>query len=253
MMRRAFLAAAVLAGTAAARAAAPQPVRVYAAVTLSAALDAVAAGWQEKSGLRALLVYGASPALAKQIENGAPADIFISADREWMDYVAGCGLIRPESRFDLLSNRLVLIARSGSALRATIAPGFPLAALLGEGRLAMCNPLHHPAGRYARASLETLGVWASVAGKVAIAENVQAAVTMVGRGEVPLAIVFATDAAGDPRVRTIATFPDASHPPIVYPAALTKTSAAEAASFLAYLKSPSARAVFERLGYRVLD
>jgi molybdate transport system substrate-binding protein len=228
------------------------PVHVFAAATLKGALDTIAADWRQEGGGGIVIACPASPALAKQIENGAPADIFISADREWMDYLAERALIRPESRADLLSNRLVLIARHDSPLATTIRPGFPLASLIGDGRLAMCNPMHHPAGRYGRASLDVLGVWPTVADKVAIAENVQVAVTIVERGDAPLAIVFATDAAGDDRVKTIGTFPADTHPPIVYPAALIQESRPDAARFFAYLKSARATAEFERLGHLIL-
>src|SRR5579862_1199436 len=163
-----------LSGTARAE---PEPVRVFAAATLKTALDAVVETWRGEGPGESLVqaVYGPTPALAKQIENGAPADIFFSADADWMNYLAARKLVRPGTRFDLLSNRLVLIARQDSALATTIGPGFPLAALVGAGPLAMCNPMHHPAGRFGRASLERLGVWSSVADKVAIAEDVRLA------------------------------------------------------------------------------
>jgi molybdate transport system substrate-binding protein len=226
-----------------------EPIRLYAAATLKTALDAIAADWQ-RGGAPVVLVYGPTPALAKQIENGAPADIYFSADPDWMDYLAQRQLIRAGTRTDLLSNRLVLIGAKDAPPAPPINAGFPLAALVGAGPLAMCNPMHHPAGRYGRISLERLGLWSAVADKVAIAEDVRVAVTMVGRGDAPLAVVFATDAAEDQRVRVIGSFPDNSHPPIVYPVALVAASRQpDAARLLDYLKSPAASATFERLGY----
>jgi molybdate transport system substrate-binding protein len=227
-----------------------EPIRLYAAATLKTALDAIAADWQRGGGAPVVLVYGPTPALAKQIENGAPADIYFSADPDWMDYLAQRQLIRAGTRTDLLSNRLVLIGAKDATPAPPINAGFPLAALVGAGPLAMCNPMHHPAGRYGRISLERLGLWSAVADKVAIAEDVRVAVTMVGRGDAPLAVVFATDAAEDQRVRVIGSFPDNSHPPIVYPVALVAASRQpDAARLLDYLKSPAASATFERLGY----
>jgi molybdate transport system substrate-binding protein len=238
------------AGAATAVAAEPPAVLVFAAATLKPVLDPLAAGWQ--GGAPVTVAYGATPALAKQIENGAPADVFFSADTDWMDYLAERRLVRLDTRVDLLGNRLVLIARTGAA-PVEIGPGTRLAALVGAGPLAMCNPMHHPAGRYGKASLEHLGLWSAVADKVAIAEDVRVAVAMVGRGDAPLAIAFATDAALDDRVAVIGSFPDDSHPPIVYPVALTAASRNPAAGgFLARLRSPAARAAFERAGYRVL-
>jgi molybdate transport system substrate-binding protein len=227
-----------------------EPIRLFAAATLKTALDAIAEDWRRGGGAPVTLVYGPTPALAKQIENGAPADLYFSADAEWMDYLAQRQLIRAATRVDLLSNRLVLIAGKDALPAPPIGPGFPLAALVGAGPLAMCNPMHHPAGRYGRISLERLGLWSSVSDKVAIAEDVRVAVTMVGRGDAPLAVVFATDAADEPLVRVIGAFPDESHPPIVYPIAVVAASQhPDATRLLGYLKSPAASAVFERLGY----
>ncbi|HKM68982.1 MAG TPA: molybdate ABC transporter substrate-binding protein, partial [Stellaceae bacterium] len=173
---------------------AADPVRVLAAVTLKPALDAIA---EQYRGAEVLLVYGPSPTLAKQIENGVPADIFFSADTFWMDELAQHHLIKPETTIDLVGNHLVLIARKGSGHRMTIARDFPLAELVGSGPLAMCDPDSHPAGRYGKASLVALDVWQSVEHKIARAENPLLAVKMVARGDVPFAIVFTTDAATD--------------------------------------------------------
>jgi molybdate transport system substrate-binding protein len=227
------------------------PLHVLAAATLKSALDAVVEDWQRTGGAPVTRVYGPTPALAKQIENGAPADLFFSADPDWMDYLGDRHLIRAGTSRDVVGNRLVLVAAAQSQLAATIAPGFPLASLLGDGRLAMCDPEHDPAGRYGRASLMALGVWSAVEGRLAIAENVRVAVAMVGRGEAPLAIAFATDAMGTDGVKVIGSFPDETHKPIRYPAAIVAASThPEAARFLDYLVSPAGRAAFERFGYR---
>jgi molybdate transport system substrate-binding protein len=203
-----------------------------------------------KTGDRIVVSYAASSALAKQIENGAPADLFISADLEWMDYLAAKKLIDAQSRSNLLSNRLVLIAPAGSSVKLDVAPNFPLAATLGGGRLSIADPEHVPAGKYARSALESLGVWGSVAGRTARSENVRAALVLVSRGEAPLGIVYRTDALADVRVRTVAEFPESNHPPIVYPAALIASTKSPAArDFLEYLKSPAARALWTKHGF----
>ncbi|MGE0723661.1 MAG: molybdate ABC transporter substrate-binding protein, partial [Alphaproteobacteria bacterium] len=195
----------------------------------------------------------ASSALARQIEQGAPASIFISADLDWMDHVAQRGLIRPGTRTRLLGNRIVLIAPAGSAVAARIAPGFDLAGLLSGGRLAMADTRAVPAGKYGKAALETLGVWSAVERRVAQAENVRSALLFVARGEAPLGIVYRTDAAAEARVRIVDTFPENTHPPIVYPAALTRTAVADAAAFFAHLRSEAARPHFEKQGFAILD
>lgn len=232
----------------------PRPVLVFAAASLKNALDAIAAEWRNESGKQATISYAASSTLAKQIENGAPADLFISADLEWMDYLQQRRLIDPKTRVNLLGNTLVLIVPRDSAARpTTIAPGFPLAALLGDGHLAMGEPNSVPAGRYGKAALTALGLWAAVAGHIAAAENVRAALLLVARGEAPLGIVYQTDAAAEPGVRILGVFPPESHQPIVYPMALTLGAIPEAAAFAAYLRGPAARAGFEAQGFTVLD
>ena len=228
-----------------------QALVVFAAASLKNALDEVASLSPSKPAIS----YGASSALARQIENGAPAQVFISADLEWMDYLEGKKLIRSETRRNLLGNRLVLISPAGSAARIEVRPGFALAELLGGGRLALGDPAHVPAGKYAKAALEKLGVWDAVSGKLAPSENVRAALALVARGETPLGIVYATDAAAEPKVRVVAAFPDGLHPPIVYPAALTANAPASGAvtDFLALLSSPAARKVFEKHGFTPLN
>ena len=226
---------------------------VFAAASLKTALDRIAAAWRTETGEAATISYAASSTLAKQIENGAPAELFISADEDWMDYLQERQLIDPKTRIDLLGNRLVLIAPAATGSSMKIAPGFPLAALLGDGRLAMADPGAVPAGRYGRAALEKLGVWSTVAHRIAAAENVRAALLLVARGEAPLGIVYQTDAAAEPLVRIVATFPPDSHPPIVYPMALTPTAGAEARELAAYLRGPAAGVLFEAQGFAMLD
>jgi len=230
-----------------------QPVLIFAAASLKNALDEIAGQWTKETGKQSKISYAASPALARQIEGAAPADIFISADLDWMDYVAQRKLIKPESRVNLLGNRIVLIAGKDSKAAAKIEPGFPLKTLLGDGRLSMANVDSVPAGKYGKASLEALGVWASVQDRIAQAENVRAALLLVSRGEAPLGIVYQTDAAADPNVRIVGAFPENTHPPIVYPIALVASSAnPDAVAFVAYLRSPGAKASFEKQGFTVL-
>lgn len=227
------------------------PVTVFAAASLTDAMQAIGAAYKTRTGNEVRFSFGSSSTLARQIESGAPAGVFVSADAEWMDYVQTRKLIRPETRRDILGNRLVLIAPAASKASLKIAPGFNLAGALGEGRLALGDPTHVPAGIYAKAALTRLGVWDKVQAKVVPAENVRAALAYVARGEAPLGVVYWTDALSEPRVRIVATFPEASHPPIVYLLALTTVSTPAAKAFYAYLQSPDAKAVFKRLGFSV--
>jgi molybdate transport system substrate-binding protein len=228
---------------------------VFAAASLKNALDEASANWVKQSGKPAPKIsYAASSALAKQLEQGAPADLFLSADLDWMDYVAGKGLIRPDTRISLLANRIALVAPRDSTAKLELGQGVDLTAALGSGRLAMANVDAVPAGKYGKAALEKLGGWDKVKDKVAQADNVRAALLLVSRGEAPLGIVYTTDAAADPQVKVIATFPEDSHPPIIYPVAVTKDSAnADAQAFLAYLRSGAARSAFEKQGFTVLN
>ena len=188
-----------------------------------------------------MISYAATSALAKQVEQGADADVFISADLAWMDYLAERNLIDPKTRFNLLANQLVLIAPKDSEITTTIAPGFPLAKLLGDGRLAIAGVDAVPAGKYGKAALQSLGVWDDVKDKLAQAENVRAALRLVSRAEAPLGIVYASDAKADPNVKVVGVFPADSHPPIVYPAAKLAASRSPAADgFLDYLRSSAA-------------
>jgi molybdate transport system substrate-binding protein len=226
---------------------------VFAAASLKDALDAINAGWKKESGKQAVISFAASSALAKQIEKGAPADIFVSADEDWMNYLAEKKLIKPDTRFDLVGNRLVLIAPKDSKLTATIGQGFPLASLLGDGRLAMADTASVPAGKYGKAALEKLGAWDGVKDKIAQAENVRAALALVSRGEAPLGIVYATDAKSDPKVKVLDTFPESTHAQILYPLAIIAASTnKDAPAFAAYLKTAAAQSVFEAQGFKVL-
>ena len=224
-------------------------VLIFAAASLQTALDALIAPLERLTGAQVRVSYAASSALARQIENGAPADLFISADLDWMDYLAGKQLIRADSRVNLLGNRLVLIAPTTQSVTLKIAPGFGRAAALGRDRLALADPAAVPAGKYARAALTSLGVWNAVANKIAAAENVRAALLLVSRREAPLGIVYHTDAIADPGVRIGDTFPATTHPAIVYPAALMSGASPAAAKVLDYLKSNDARAVFVAQGF----
>jgi molybdate transport system substrate-binding protein len=228
-------------------------VTVFAAASLKTALDAVAADFNHETGRRVTVSYAASSALARQIEQGAPADLFISADLDWMDYLQARGLIRPGTRRSLLGNRIVLIAPADEAKPIDLRPG-EISRWLGNGRLATGAVQSVPAGRYGKAALESLGLWAEVSGRLAEVENVRAALIFVSRGEAPLGIVYETDAKADPKVTVVARFPAASHPPIVYPAAMIASSkSAEAQTFLAALRSRRSAETFARAGFTLLD
>ena len=247
----AAICAAAICAIAAPRAWAAPDVLVFAAASLKTALDDVARGWQAETGAKPTLSYAATSTLARQILRGAPADIFVSANRDWMDALEQDGLIRRETRRDLLGNRLVLIGhgRNRPAMKIGDLPG-----RLGSGRLAMALTDAVPAGMYGRQALRTLGVWDKVAGRVVQADNVRAALAFVARGEAPFGIVYATDAAASDRVSTVAAFPASSHRPIVYPAALTTGRAnGKAESFYAHLFSAAARPLFERQGFTVAE
>jgi molybdate transport system substrate-binding protein len=226
---------------------------IFAAASLKDAFDAINAAWTKQSGKSAVISYAASSVLAKQIEEGAPADLYISADLDWMDYLAEQNLIKPDTRFNLLGNTLVLIAPKDSMLEAKIAPDFPLASLLGDGKLAMANTESVPAGKYAEAALTKLGVWGSVKDNIAQADNVRAALTLVSRGEAPLGIVYATDANAASNVKVLGTFPADTHKPIIYPAAiLAKSQSADAQAFVSFLKTDTANKLFQDQGFTVL-
>ncbi len=227
---------------------------VFAAASLKDALDAANRSWTKQSGKSAVISYAGSSVRAKQIEEGAPADMFISADLDWMDYLAKRNLIKSDTRSNLLSNRLVLIVPKDSTLETKIAPGFDLATLIGDGKLAMANTDSVPAGKYGKEALTKLGVWDSVKDQIVQAENVRAALTLVSRGEAPLGIVYTTDAHADPNVKVLATFPEDTHKRIIYPAAvLAKSTNPDAESFLHFLHGETASKSFEDQGFTVLS
>jgi molybdate transport system substrate-binding protein len=227
---------------------------VFAAASLKEALDEAVKLYDSRGGETAKISYAASSALAKQIENGAPADLFISADLDWMDYLQQGKLIQPATRKNLLRNRLVLAAPADAGLTLDIKPGFDLAGALKGGHLSMADPDSVPAGKYGKAALQYLGVWSSVEGAVVRAENVRAALLFVSRREAPLGIVYATDAAADPGVKVVGVFPADTHPPILYPLAITAESKNPSApGLLEFLGSPVARPIFEKHGFTVLQ
>lgn len=223
-------------------------VTVFAAASLTESLKQVTAAYQARTGTSVTLSFGASSTLARQIEQGADADLFFSADTDWMDYLEKAGQIAPGTRRNLLRNQLVLVAARGARPTPPIAPGFDLAGALGNERLAMADPASVPAGKYAKAALMALGIWNAVAPKVVQAENVRVALEYVARGEAPYGIVYATDARIAP-VKVIGVFPENSHPPILYPVALTRNASPAARAFLAFLEGPEARAIFEKAGF----
>ena len=228
------------------------PLRVFGAASLKGALDDANVRYQRVTGRQVVASYGGSDTMAKQIENGAPADIFISADVDWMDYLAKRNRIKPETRLNFLGNKLVLIASAGSA-DVAIGPNFPLAQALGNGRLAIANPASVPAGKYGKAALEALGVWSSVKGRLALAPDVRAALELVSHREAPLGIVYQTDAVTDQGVDIVGTFPAPSHPPIVYPLAVTAASTNPTAkSYIAFLQSDAVKPALGLQGFALL-
>jgi molybdate transport system substrate-binding protein len=247
----------LLFGTAAGPAAAADPhppLLVFAAASLTDVLQELGLAYEKESGQTLKHSFAASSALARQIESGARADVFVAADTDWMDYLQSRKLIDTASRVNLLSTRLVLIAPVDSTLQLKIAPGFALAAALGKGgRLSTGDPDAVPVGKYAKSALISLGVWPQVADRLARADNVRTALTFVERGETPLGIVYAADAKMDSKVRVIDTFPASSHPPIIYPIAAMTGADTDAARYIAFLRSLAARTVFERYGFTTLQ
>jgi molybdate transport system substrate-binding protein len=226
---------------------------VFAAASMKNALDELDAAYTAKTGVKITASYAASSALAKQIEQGAPADIFVSADTDWMDYAVGKKNINESTRANLLGNSIVLIAGKDSKLdNVKIGQGFDLAKLAGDGKIATGDVKSVPVGKYAKAALEKLGSWTAAEPKFAMAESVRAALTLVSRGEAPLGIVYATDAKVDPGVKIIGTFPADSHPAIIYPVAATTTAKSEATDYLAFLKTSTAKTIMEKYGFTFL-
>lgn len=227
---------------------------VFAAASLKESLDAAASAYQKQAGVPVRVSYAASSALARQIEQGAPADVFFSADLEWMDYLQQRGKLDATTRRNLLGNQLVLVAPKASKVRVELKRPATFLAALGDGRLAVGQTQTVPAGKYAKASLESLSLWNGVKARLAESESVRAALMLVARGEAPLGIVYASDAKAEPAVRVVATFPEESHPPIIYPvAALRSPRSAQATQFVQWLASPAADAIFTRRGFAVKD
>jgi molybdate transport system substrate-binding protein len=232
---------------------ADEPVIAFAAASLKSALDAAAAGFQADGGAEIKISYGGSLALARQIVAGAPADLFASADEESMDEAEKGAVVKAGSRVDLIGNQLVVVAPKPSSIDALALTAEAFTQAIGAGRLATGEVNSVPVGKYAKAALQNLGLWSVVEPRLAMTDNVRAALAFVARGEAPLGIVYATDAAAEPKVKIVATFPEASHPAILYPFALTVSSHNGAADkFLAYLRSPAGKAIFERQGFRIL-
>lgn len=228
-------------------------ITVFAAASLKSALDDINAAYTGKTGVKVVASYAASSVLARQIEQGAPADVFASADIEWMDYAMKKQAVNDATRVNLLGNKLVLIAPKDSAIGdVAIGQGFDLAALAADRRIATGDVQSVPVGKYAKAALERLGAWTAAAAKFAMADNVRAALTLVARNEAALGIVYETDAKVEPGVKIVGTFPAGSHPPIVYPFASTTRAAPEAAGYLAFLRSPASKAMFEKYGFSFL-
>lgn len=228
-------------------------ITVFAAASMKNALDEIDAAYTARTGVKFSVSYAASSVLARQIEQGAPADVFVSADTDWMDYAIARKTINEPTRVNLLGNSIVLIAPKDSAIdNVTIAPGFDLATLAGDGRIATGDVKSVPVGKYARAALEKLGAWQAAEPKFAMAESVRAALTLVARGEANLGIVYSTDAKVEPGVKIVGTFPADSHPAIIYPVAATVAAKGETGDYLAFLRSSAAKAIFEKYGFKFL-
>jgi molybdate transport system substrate-binding protein len=249
-----FTAFVILAGASLSPAAAgDKTITVFAAASMKNALDEIDAAYTAKTSVKITASYAASSALAKQIEQGAPADVFVSADTDWMDYATSKKTINESTRVNLLGNSIVLIAPKDSAIDyVTIAQGFDLAKLAGDGKIATGDVKSVPAGKYAKAALENLGAWQAAEPKFAMAESVRAALTLVARGEANLGIVYSTDAKVEPGVKIVGTFPADSHPAIIYPVAATVTAKGETNDYLAFLRSTAAKTILEKYGFKFL-
>lgn len=249
-----FTAFVILAGASLSPAAAEdKTITVFAAASMKNALDEVDAAYTTKTGVKIIASYAASSVLAKQIEQGAPADVFVSADTDWMDYAISRKTINEPTRVNLLGNSIVLIAPKDSEINnVTISQGFDLAKLAGDGRIATGDVKSVPAGKYAKAALEKLGAWTAAEPKFAMAESVRAALTLVARGEANLGIVYSTDAKVEPGVKIVGTFPVDSHPAIIYPVAATMTAKPETNDYLAFLSSSATKTILEKYGFKFL-
>ena len=240
-----------LGASAASDATSTRKLTVFAAASLTNVLQELGNQYTRDTGVQLIFSFAATSTLARQIENGAQADLFLSADQEWMDYLDQRGLIQRPTRHNLVGNRLALVASADSAIQLTIAPHFPLRAALKGERLAVADPDSVPAGRYARSALVSLGVWDEVAERLVRAENVRGALLFVTRGEVPLGIVYETDALIEHKVRIVGLFPEDTHTPITYPVALTKGAIEQARTFANYLDGRAGQATFQKYGFSV--
>jgi len=248
-----FAALLMLSGTALPADAQDKTVTVFAAASMKNALDDIDAAYTARTGVKIVVSYGPSSGLAKQIEQGAPADVFISADTDWMDYAIAKKTINEPTRVNLLGNEMVLIAPKDSKIdKVAIGNGFDLARLAGDGRIATGDVKSVPSGKYARAALEKLGSWQAAEPKFAMADNVRAALTLVARNEATLGIVYATDAKVEPGVKLVGTFPAGSHPAIIYPVAATTTAKPGTTDYLAFLRSMAAKNILEKYGFKFL-
>ncbi|KQW19192.1 molybdenum ABC transporter substrate-binding protein [Afipia sp. Root123D2] len=228
-------------------------VTAFAAASMKNALDEANAAYTAKTGVKIVASYAASSVLTKQLEQAAPADVFVSADTAWMDYAIQKNAINEATRVNLLGNKIVLIAPKDSMIdKVDIRQGFDLAKLAGDGKIATGDVTSVPVGKYAKAALEKLGSWQAAQPKFAMAENVRAALTLVSRGEAVLGIVYETDAKVDPGVKIVGAFPESSHPPIIYPVAATATANTDTVAYLAFLRSSTAKAIFEKYGFTFL-
>jgi molybdate transport system substrate-binding protein len=248
-----FSALFVLAGMAMPANAQDKTITVFAAASMKNALDDIDAAYAAKTGVKVTVSYGPSSNLAKQIEQGAPADVFISADTDWMDYATSKKNINESTRVNLLGNTIVLIAPKDSKVEnVSIGQGFDLAKLAGDGKVATGDVKSVPVGKYAKAALEKLGSWPAAEAKFAMADSVRAALTLVARNEAALGIVYSTDAKVEPGVKIVGTFPADSHPAIIYPVAATATAKPEASDYLAFLRSTAAKNILEKYGFKFL-
>ena len=256
MLRRLFAIPALFVAFAAIpqHASAQQSLTVFAAASLRNALDDADAAFSRATGIKVTASYAATSALAKQIEQGAPVDVFVSADLKWMDYAIEHKLVKPDTRVNLLGNRLVLIAPKASKIeQVAIGYGFDIAKLAGDGRIAVADVKAVPAGLYAKAALESLGAWREAEPKLAMAENVRATLAFVARGETPIGIVYETDAKIEPKVKVVGVFPESSHPPVTYPvAAVAASKNPQVTRYLRFLRSETAKAIFEKYGFSFL-
>jgi molybdate transport system substrate-binding protein len=248
-----FVALFALAAAAVPATAQEKTITVFAAASMKNALDDIDTAYTAKTGVKVTVSYGPSSGLAKQIEQGAPADVFISADTDWMDYAISKKNINESTRMNLLGNTIVLIAPKDSKVdNVNIGQGFDLAKLAGDGKIATGDVKSVPVGKYAKAALEKLGSWQAAEPKFAMADNVRAALLLVARNEAALGIVYSTDAKVEPGVKVVGTFPADSHPAIIYPVAATTTAKPETADYLAYLRSTAAKNILEKYGFKFL-